>query len=310
MSERKEIPKTQHTVINLVGTTGINMASGVAKDAAFAKMFGAKADAAKAGKEAVKRAVPRATYGLFAARDLLTVGAAFTVPPIMASAIAANGVEPGRAAAYAQFASPPLMQVVCTPLHLLALDMYNVPKATIGERFANIGRLLPSSIGVRMFRFFCAYGVGGNMNMWLTQSHRQWSAGHYAPEAQGAAAEAPAAPELPATSGTYQGTMSPYVTAHAVLDWEMVLGMNHHDVTEADIERLFEKADLDGDGNLDESELVRILGASVGSDREKHSVALQMIRVGDFDKDGKVSKAELRALLLEKKTFTDVVALP
>ena len=106
------------------------------------------------------------------------------------------------------------------------------------------------------------------------------------------------------------GTMSPYVTAHAVLDWEMVLGMNHHDVTEADIERLFEKADLDGDGNLDESELVRILGASVGSDREKHSVALQMIRAGDFDKDGKVSKAELRALLLEKKTFTDVVALP
>ena len=101
-----------------------------------------------------------------------------------------------------------------------------------------------------------------------------------------------------------------YVTAHALLDWEMVLGMNHHDVTEADIDRLFEKADLDGDGNLDESELVRILSASVGSDREKHSVALQMIRVGDFDKDGKVSKAELRALLLEKKTFTDVVALP
>ena len=309
MSERKEIPKTQHTVINLVGTTGINMASGVAKDAAFAKMFGAKADATKAGKEAVKRAVPRATYGLFAARDLLTVGAAFTVPPIMASAIAANGVEPGRAAAYAQFASPPLMQVVCTPLHLLALDMYNVPKATIGERFANIGRLLPSSIGVRMFRFFCAYGVGGNMNMWLTQSHRQWSAGHYAPEAQGGAS-LPATPGTPGAPGTYDGTMSPYVTAHAVLDWEMVLGMNHHDVTEADIDRLFEKADLDGDGNLDESELVRILSASVGSDREKHSVALQMIRVGDFDKDGKVSKAELRALLLEKKTFTDVVALP
>ena len=101
----------------------------------------------------------------------------------MASAIAANGVEPGRAAAYAQFASPPLMQVVCTPLHLLALDMYNVPKATIGERFANIGRLLPSSIGVRMFRFFCAYGVGGVMNTTLTTRGREWARERYCPPA-------------------------------------------------------------------------------------------------------------------------------
>lgn len=51
------------------------------------------------------------------------------------------------------------MQIVCTPLHLLALDMYNVPLASAKERMLNIGRLLPSSIGVRMFRFFCAYGV-------------------------------------------------------------------------------------------------------------------------------------------------------
>ena len=49
-----------------------------AQDAAFAKMFGKKAVAA-AGKEAMKCVVPRSTIGLFAFRDLLTVGAAFTV---------------------------------------------------------------------------------------------------------------------------------------------------------------------------------------------------------------------------------------
>ena len=53
------------------------------------------------------------------------------------------------------------MQIVCTPLHLLALDTYNTPTASLSERTANVGRLLPDSTGIRMFRFLCAYGIGG-----------------------------------------------------------------------------------------------------------------------------------------------------
>jgi hypothetical protein len=53
------------------------------------------------------------------------------------------------------------MQIVCTPLHLLALDTYNTPTASLSERAANVGRLLPDSTGIRMFRFLCAYGIGG-----------------------------------------------------------------------------------------------------------------------------------------------------
>ena len=59
----------------------------------------------------------------------------------------------------AQFAAPPLMQLVCTPLHLLALNMYNDPEATAKERATTVARLFASSVYVRMFRFFCAYGI-------------------------------------------------------------------------------------------------------------------------------------------------------
>jgi hypothetical protein len=154
-TERKDMPPTQARYTNLFGTTAVNLTSGVAKDAAFAKMFGKKEAA-----NAAKRAVPPISYGLFASRDLLTVGAGFTVPPIMASGLVQTaGMDPGQAAVFAQFTAPPLMQLVCTPLHLLALNMYNAPDATAQERAATVARLFASSVYVRMFRFFCAYGI-------------------------------------------------------------------------------------------------------------------------------------------------------
>lgn len=136
-------------MVNLLGTTSVNVAAGVAKDAAFAKMFGgSKKEAAtqvrkgtrdlrgvarsrphrgrqrvapppllflrvhraqvprpshhhggtalaalhwvtgclrQAGKEVVKRAVPRATYALFVSRDLLTVSVRYSLMETSAS---------------------------------------------------------------------------------------------------------------------------------------------------------------------------------------------------------------------------------
>lgn len=216
-TERKATPRTTASAYNLFGTTAVNLTSGVAKDAAFAKMFGKKEAA-----NAVKRAVPPVSYALFSSRDLLTVGAGFTVPPLMASALVqTSGLEPGRAAVIAQFAAPPLMQLVCTPLHLLALNMYNAPEASAQERASTVARLFASSVYVRMFRFFCAYGIvricpafcisspncahfavtllffcgavrcaeeraclwrllqGGNVNIILTRRHREWSENYF-----------------------------------------------------------------------------------------------------------------------------------
>ena len=163
-TERKEVPKTQAAAYNLVGSTAVNLTSGVAKDAAFAQMFGRKEAASVVNylyaASVVKRSVPPISYALFSSRDLLTVGAGFTVPPMMASAMVQKaGMEPGRAAVIAQLTAPPLMQLVCTPLHLLALNMYNAPEANAKERASTVARLFASSVYVRMFRFFCAYGI-------------------------------------------------------------------------------------------------------------------------------------------------------
>ena len=83
--------------------------------------------AAAAGAVAV---VPPASYALFALRDCLTIGGAFFVPELMAGAMktALPADRVGAAGRRAlSLVSPPLMQVLCTPMHLLALDLVNQP---------------------------------------------------------------------------------------------------------------------------------------------------------------------------------------
>jgi len=159
-SERKDFNTTQHSSIKLVGTTGVNMTASIAKDVAFAKMFGAKQAVG-----AVKRSVPFSTYGVFLGRDVLTISAGFIVPPLVAKGFVAGfDMEPKTADKVAQLVSPMGMQLICTPLHLLGLNMYNDPKATMKQRAAGVWRTCPESTGVRMFRFLFAYGFGGICN--------------------------------------------------------------------------------------------------------------------------------------------------
>ena len=75
------------------------------------------------------------------------------------------------------------MQLVLTPIHLLALNIYNQPKATAGERAQQGGRFVPASTLARMGRFGCAYGVGGVMNTTLTTRGRDWARERYCPPA-------------------------------------------------------------------------------------------------------------------------------
>lgn len=81
--------------------------------------------------------VPLATYGIFLSRDTLTIAGGFTVPPIMSGLMQKSmGWEKKHSDKVAQLVSPMAMQLICTPLHLLALNMYNVEKATAAERAA------------------------------------------------------------------------------------------------------------------------------------------------------------------------------
>merc|ERR1712083_625870 len=149
------------------------------KDIAFAKMF-SKDAVADAAKTAAKRSVPLATYGCFLCRDTLTIGAGFVLPPVVASGIeATTGTSRQSADKASQLVTPMAMQLICTPLHLFALNIYNVPKATFAERCAGVWSTCPESTGIRMIRFLCAYGFGGILNKELTARARSWTVDTY-----------------------------------------------------------------------------------------------------------------------------------
>lgn len=166
-----------HGTAKLVGVTAVNMSAGIAKDATFAKWFGAG--------DSLTRAVPRPTFGLFLVRDTLTIAAAFIVPGLVADAIVRSGKMDEKAAKdAAQIISPMGMQFICTPIHLLALNTFNAPMATVGERAKSIGALLPQSTLARMGRFCCAYGIGGLLNTHLLHKGRSAALDHYSSGAE------------------------------------------------------------------------------------------------------------------------------
>jgi hypothetical protein len=103
----------------LFGTTVVNMSASLVKDVTFAKLFGKKTEKA-AGR------VPPSTYCIFLMRDTLTIAGGFTVPPIVSGMLlGTTGMEKKSSDKVAQLISPMGMQLICTPLHLLALNMYN-----------------------------------------------------------------------------------------------------------------------------------------------------------------------------------------
>ena len=179
--ERNDVPQSNASMGKLVLTTGANMSSSILKDAIFVKIFGANAkDATKAAADAAKAApkrVPPATYGLFVIRDTLTIAGGFTVPPLVSSALqsSAGAMEKPAADKVAQLISPMGMQLICTPLHLLALNMYNVPDASISQRVSDVWKTCPQATLIRMFRFLGAYGIGGLTNKAIIQSGKDWT---------------------------------------------------------------------------------------------------------------------------------------
>jgi len=161
--------------------TGVNMGGSILKDAAFARLFGAGV-AAGGGPFAV---VPTASYVLFAARDCLTIGGAFVVPDAARDLLVAHyGASQQLAGAAAQLVSPPLMQVVCTPMHLLALNMVNAPVATLAQRVAALKASTPPALVARSLRMLPAYGVGGILNLTLSARGRDAARRKFLPSAE------------------------------------------------------------------------------------------------------------------------------
>ena len=140
----------------LLATWGYNTGTSLAKDAAFARMYGGAAGAA-AGAAA---AVPAGAYGAWLTRDFLSTGVFWTLPPLLAPAVGrvTGSVESGYVAA--QVGLPLAFQFVATPLHLLGVDLFNRPGRTLAERAALLRREYLPSTSIRMLRMAPPYSVG------------------------------------------------------------------------------------------------------------------------------------------------------
>jgi hypothetical protein len=90
------------------------MGAGIAKDRAYARMFGTVAP----------RGLPMTSYLFFFSRDIVTMGASFNIPEPLAEEMHGRfGVKRGTADIAAQLFCPVVMQFVTTPMHLLGLGM-------------------------------------------------------------------------------------------------------------------------------------------------------------------------------------------
>jgi hypothetical protein len=148
----------------LGGTTAANMTLGILKDRYFAQVF--------SGKPPTKFPLP--SWGLFVLRDTFTIGSGFTFPPLVSKILYDAKIcsSESQAAKVAQIGTPVAMQILLTPIHLLALDFYNNKVATSQARFNQVVSIYPESTAIRFCRVLCAYGIAGIANIGLRKELR------------------------------------------------------------------------------------------------------------------------------------------
>lgn len=160
--ESKEKDKTYY---KLAGTTVTNMALGITKDRYFAREF----------SKVKAQPMPMASIGLFFIRDVLTIGAGFTFPAMLASYFTEKNIikDPITADVTSQLMVPIMAQTLLTPIHLLALDMYNRKGVNMLARAEKVGHLYAEGTSLRMMRVLGAYGLAGISN---TAIRTRWRA--------------------------------------------------------------------------------------------------------------------------------------
>jgi len=139
----------------------VNTSTCIAKDRAFAKLFGASApDATKSMKM---------SYCAWLTRDLISMGVFFTLPPIVGKQIANFTGSEQNGYYAAQIALPLLVQTITTPIHLLGYDFYNNPNNTVGQRIQFMKKDYWQNVSIRMVRMAPPWSIGTILNKELRQ---------------------------------------------------------------------------------------------------------------------------------------------
>lgn len=142
--------------------TLINMSCGIAKDSAYAALYGNSS-----GQQKSSTTTPLSAYIVWFLRDLVAFTFILTLPPFLVRQIN----QPQHfTLAYAKFLTPVLAQYFTTPLHLLGFHMVNRPEASVWAHvratFGNWG-VLGSTVAARQLRILPPYSIGGVLNSFL-----------------------------------------------------------------------------------------------------------------------------------------------
>ncbi|CEJ59738.1 hypothetical protein PMG11_08350 [Penicillium brasilianum] len=160
-------------MITFLSTTIVNVPLGVWKDIRFAKIFGTQKgpDSVETVRKSVvqNKGIARAATAMFLARDSITIFGSFTLAPRLAAVIPDDLTShPHAKPVITQLTVPVLTQLVATPLHLFALDLYirqhHVP---LSDRIVQSQRHLGSTTVFRCIRIIPAFGFGCLANMEL-----------------------------------------------------------------------------------------------------------------------------------------------
>ncbi|KAJ3067795.1 hypothetical protein HDU98_009015 [Podochytrium sp. JEL0797] len=153
------------TLPTFINSSIVNIAVCGWKDSVFTKLFGT-----------VKpKPVPTLSFLLFGLRDSMTVGTAFLGTPV-GSKFLQNELQVSKRTAdfVSQMTLPCLVQFVSAPIHLVSLDLYNHPNASVAERWKSVRVNYWGSAWGRVFRTLPGFGVGGVMNRHLRVELNHW----------------------------------------------------------------------------------------------------------------------------------------
>ncbi|KAG8167773.1 hypothetical protein KVR01_003462 [Diaporthe batatas] len=173
----------------------VNTPLGVWKDVRFSQIFssphgpqaakisraaaqtGAGSHKAISPQPAAPRKMPTSATAAFLVRDIITVFGSFALAPQVSAIIPDSLAHTAQAKASAsQLLVPALTQVVATPVHLLALDIYGRPgRQGFAERARKTREKLASTTVMRAFRLVPAFGFGVIFNNHMRSSLRSKS---------------------------------------------------------------------------------------------------------------------------------------
>jgi hypothetical protein len=154
-----------HSIPTTLGTSFVNMVAIAYKDRVYANLYGTPSTT-----------FPRASYALFAMRDCLTITSSFVLKHDFKTYLQEQcGLSRTSADAAASFMVPMAAQLVSSPLHVVALDLYQRPSVEAGARWDIVKKQFVSTCTGRVLRVIPAFGIGGFVNDMLKERWRQLS---------------------------------------------------------------------------------------------------------------------------------------